>query len=66
MAKSKYTNMVCYIIIALMLVFTIVFINGEKLGIIAVDASTQSLQYEDKLFTQDTVHAIDIVVDADN
>ncbi len=60
MIRNKYTDIACTIIIALSLVITIVFINGEAFGI---QKSEYTVGYENRLFNTDVVHSVDIVVD---
>lgn len=60
MIRNKYTDIFCVIIIAISLVITVVFINGEAFGI---QKSEYTVGYENRLFNTDTVHTVDIVVD---
>lgn len=60
MSKHKHTNKICITIIALMLVITILFMNGETLGIAAI---ARTMGYENRLFDTSRVHTIDIVMD---
>ena len=60
MSTSKYFDRICAIIAVLMIAVTAVFMNAESLGATSV---TRSYAYTEKLFTTDTVHTIDIVID---
>ncbi len=59
MSKSKHTTAVCSVIVALALVLTILFMNGEALGIAA---APQETGYQSKIFDTSYVHTIDIVM----
>ena len=61
MSKHRYIDRICCVCLSLMLILTIVFMNGSALGIQA--ASRSSLGYEDKLFDSSRVHTIDIQMD---
>ncbi len=60
MIKSRRIDAICCAILAVMLVITALFINGDALGITAV---TRTLGYEEKLFDSSVVHTLDIVMD---
>lgn len=60
MIKSRRIDAICCVVLALMLVVTCLFINGDALGITAL---TQEMGYENKLFDDSKVHTLDIVVD---
>ena len=59
MSGSKHIDRVAVIITALILVVTILFMNGAALGI---EAMTHSMGYEDRLFDNTKVHTVDIVM----
>lgn len=59
MAKSKHIDKICYAVIALVLIVTILFINAQKLGVLPVTAQPG---YESGLFDTSRVHTIDIVM----
>lgn len=59
MSGSKHFDRVAVFITALMLVVTILFMNGAALGI---EAMTHSMGYEDRLFDNTKVHTVDIVM----
>lgn len=64
MATHKHIDRICGIILAITLLLTIFFFNGEAFGI---QPSTTVLGYEARLFDTSTVHSIDIVMnDWDN
>ncbi|PLX32736.1 MAG: spore coat protein CotH [Clostridiales bacterium] len=63
MSKNKYTNIACIMIICFSLLATVLFMNGESLG---VSAYSSSLPYESTLFDDSYVHTVDIVVDEDD
>lgn len=60
MSTSKYMDRICAIVITAALLLTILFMNGNKLGIQAVSASAG---YVSGLFDTSVVHSIDIVMD---
>ena len=60
MSGSKHFNKIAWVITALMLVVTIVFMNGSKFGI---ETIAHSMGYENRLFDNSKVHTIDIVMD---
>ena len=60
MAGSKHIRKISAVCFALALLLTILFINGEALG---VQALTQELGYVSRLFDTGRVHTIDIVID---
>ncbi len=57
MSTHKQIDRICCIAIALAVVLTVVFMNGEALGL---QAASAALGYEDRLFDADTVHTIAI------
>ena len=60
MAGSKHIQKISVVCFALTLLLTVLFINGEALG---VQALTQELGYVSRLFDTGRVHTIDIVID---
>ncbi|MBE5947590.1 MAG: spore coat protein CotH [Lachnospiraceae bacterium] len=60
MSTHKHIDKICCVIVALSLVVTLLFMNGEKLGIVA---SAKSIGYENRLFDFERVHTIDVVMD---
>ncbi len=60
MSTHKLIDKICCVILALTLLLTIVFMNGEQLGI--EDISTQK-EYETHLFDTSVVHTINIEMD---
>ena len=60
MAAHKYIDRICALAAALSLLLTLLFLNGEALGI---QPAAQALGYETKLFDTSRVHTIDIVMD---
>lgn len=60
MSKHKSIDRICVIAIVLSLILTLVFINGEQLGI---TKTAYAAAYENRLFSTDKVHSIDIVTD---
>ena len=59
MSGSNYFNRIAVIVMALMLVLTILFMNGSALGI---EAMTHTMGYESRLFDNTRVHTVDIVM----
>ena len=60
MAAHKKTDRICCAVLILSLLITILFMNGESLGL---QASAAALGYETRLFDTSKVHTIDIVMD---
>jgi len=60
MSTSKHFDKICAAVLAAVLIITVLFMNGEALGIKAAD---NSMGYEDKLFDTAKVHTVDIVMD---
>ena len=60
MSTHKHFDKICTAIVALSLIVTLVFMNGEKLGITIV---ANAMGYESRLFDAGKVHTIDIVMD---
>ena len=61
MSASKHINIICVIITILAVVGTILFMNGQKLGIVTDDSV--ELEYVDTLFDDSYVHTINIEID---
>ncbi len=61
MIKNKYINVICWIFIALAVVFTVLFASG-KLTFISDNISNNS-PYAEKLFDTSYVHSINIEID---
>lgn len=62
MSTHKQVEKLCLIIFAAAILLTILFVNGERLGLEKVE-STEILAYEEKLFDTSSVHRINIVMD---
>lgn len=60
MAAHKHIDRLCAVVIALCLLFTVLFMNGEALGL---SVAAQTMGYEDTIFSTAKVHTIDIVID---
>ena len=60
MLKHRNIDRVCIIVLALALVLTAAFMNGEALGLTTASSSPG---YESRLFDKTKVHTIDIVVE---
>ena len=60
MSTHKHIDRICVVITVLSLLLTVLFMNGEALGI---EASSRSMGYESTLFDTSRVHTIDIVID---
>lgn len=60
MSTYKHIDKICYAVIALALVITILFANASKLGVMPVMAE---IGYESRLFDTSRVHTIEIVMD---
>ena len=60
MAAHKKTDRICCAVLILSLILTVLFMNGESLGL---QASAAALGYETRLFDTSKVHTIDIVMD---
>lgn len=59
MSTHKHINKICCIAVVLALVITVVFMNGKSIGIVSAG---KSMGYENRLFSTDKVHTIDIVM----
>lgn len=60
MSTHKYFDRICCVILVLTLVLTILFMNGESLGI---QKASSALGYETRLFDTSKVHTVNIVMD---
>lgn len=60
MLKHKHIDIICIAVMALALVATVLFMNGESLGLTPASAAPG---YETRLFDKTRVHTIDIVLD---
>lgn len=60
MSTHKHFDKICCVIVALTLVITVAFINGEKLGI---KKMSSVMGYESKIFDTSRVHELNIVMD---
>ena len=60
MSTHKHFDKICCVVLALTLVITVLFMNGENLGI---KKSSTVMKYESTLFDNTKVHIIDIVMD---
>lgn len=60
MSTHKSFDKICCVVLALVLIITVLFVNGEKFGIKTV---SKALGYEEKLFDNSVVHTMDIVID---
>ena len=60
MAAHKKTDRICCAVLILSLILTVLFMNGESLGL---QASAAALGYETRLFDTTKVHTVDIVMD---
>ncbi len=60
MSTHKHFDKICCVVLALTLIITVLFINGDKLGI---QKASSVMKYETALFDDSKVHTIDIVMD---
>ena len=60
MAAHKKTDRICCAVLILSLIITVLFMNGESLGL---QAGAAALGYETRLFDTTKVHTVDIVMD---
>lgn len=60
MAAHKYIDRICIAVLAATLALTLLFVNGEALGL---QAKSAAMGYEDRLFDASRVHTIDIIMD---
>ena len=59
MSTHKHIDKICCIAVALALVITVLFMNGQSLGIVSAG---KTMGYENRLFNTEKVHTIDIVM----
>ncbi len=60
MSTHKHFDKICCVVLVFTLLITILFINGEKLGI---EKTLTVSEYENTLFDKSKVHSIDIIMD---
>lgn len=60
MSTHKQIDKICCMVMLLVLLLTVLFVNGERLGVVPVMAEAG---YETRLFDTSRVHTIDIVID---
>lgn len=60
MLKSKNIDRICITVIVIALIVTLLFMNGEKLGVLP---SSSVPGYQSRLFDNTRVHSIDIIID---
>ena len=60
MSGSKHFDKIAWTVTAIILVVTILFMNG---GVLGLEAMTHTMGYENRLFDNTKVHTIDIVMD---
>ena len=60
MSTYKHIDRICAVILACAAVLTLLFVNGEALG---VQPAAGAMGYEDRIFDTARVHTIDIVMD---
>ena len=59
MSTHKHIDKICCVVLALTLILTVLFMNGEKIGI---QKASSVMKYESTLFDTSRVHTIDIVM----
>lgn len=60
MLKSAYIDPICMVVLAAAVFITVLFMNGESLGIVSADTSPE---YVSRLFDDSYVHTIDLQVE---
>lgn len=60
MAAYKHIDKICCAMLAVVLVVTVVFLQGERIGI---TAASHTMGYEDRLFDTSRVHTLDITME---
>lgn len=60
MSTHRHIDRICIAVLAVVLLLTVVFMNGEALEI---PTMKKTMGYENKLFDTSTVHTIDIVME---
>ncbi len=61
MSSKKYTDKVCAIVIVATIIITVLFMNGENLGLKITNS--KNFEYENHIFSEDKVHTINIIMD---
>lgn len=60
MSTHKHIDIICCVVLAVTLLITVIFVNGERFGINII---TSAMGYENRLFDNTRVHTLDIVID---
>ncbi len=60
MSTHKYFNRIVCVVMTVVLLITVVMMNGEALG---MTGKARTLEYESKLFDTSKVHTVDIIID---
>lgn len=60
MATHRHIDKICYVVLAMVLLITVLFVNADKLGVVPVMAQAG---YETRLFQTSRVHTIEIVME---
>ena len=60
MSTHKRIDVICVVVLILSLLVTVLFMNGGALGL---QAAESVMGYEQRLFSQDQVHTVDLVVE---
>lgn len=60
MSTHKNIDKICVVAIVISLIISVLFMNGSTIGI---QAAGKTMGYEERLFSTDKVHTIDIVID---
>ena len=60
MSTHKNIDRICVVIIVLCLILTLLFMNGQALGL---QSASRTMGYEQTLFDTSKVHTIDILID---
>ena len=60
MSTHKNVDKICVVAIVLSMILAILFMNGASLGILSAE---RSMGYEDRLFSTEKVHTVDIIID---
>ncbi len=60
MSTHKHFDKICCVVMALVILLTVFFVNGEKFGL---KLASKAMGYESRIFDKNTVHTIDIVMD---
>ncbi len=59
MSAHKNIDKICMVVIAVTLIISVIFCNGQALGI---EKTAHAIGYENRLFDQSKVHTLDIVI----